>query len=66
MALNPLIKMEAMNNMTPPTTLKRYCKFVGLLNYNRGMWERLSHTLEPSTKLKDNKVTFKWTEVEQK
>ena len=32
------IKFEAMNNMTPPTSCKGVSKFIGLVNYCRGMW----------------------------
>ena len=39
--------------------------FVGLVNYYRYMWGRLSHLLQPLTALTSTKVYFKWTDVKQ-
>ena len=30
------------------------------------MWNRQSHLLQPLTELRSNKVSFKWTDIEQK
>ena len=35
------------------------------MNYHHNIWGKISHTIEPLTKLNPNKVKFKWTEVEQ-
>ena len=58
-------KLEVINNMTPPTSQKVLFKFVGSVNYYRGIWSIRSHSLEPLTKLTLDKVTFKYTEVKQ-
>ena len=55
-----------MKHMTPQTSRKEVCKFIGLVNYYRNMCIRLSHTLAPLTKLMSIKVKLKCTEVEPK
>ena len=40
-------KIEAINNMNPPTFRKELGKFVGVVNYYRNMWPRWPHTLVP-------------------
>ena len=47
-------KIEAINNMTPPTTWKGVHKFIGLFNYYRYVWVSRSHTLKPLTNLMSN------------
>ena len=42
------------------------CAFIGIVNYYRDMWSRLSHLLHPLTALESNKVKLKWTDLEQK
>ena len=59
-------KVEAMVNMMPPKRQKYACMFIGLVNYFMYMWARRSHLLQPLTALTSNKVTFEWTDVEQK
>ena len=48
------------------TYKKVVCKFIGLVNYYCDIWEIHLHMLVPVPKLTSNKVTFKWTEIEQK
>jgi len=65
--INPLSKkVEAINNIAPPTTRKQVRTFIGMVNYYRDMWIRRSETLAPLTALTSKNVPFKWTEVEQK
>ena len=52
--------------MTPTINQKRVSSFIGLVNYYKDMWAKISHLLQPLTALMSNKVKFKWTEVEQK
>ena len=52
--------------MTPPTTEQQVNVFIGLFNYYRYIWSRWSHFLQPLTSLTSDKVTFKWTAIEQK
>ena len=52
--------------MTPPTTQKVFCKFIGLANYYCNMWDRISHTFDTLTKVTYIKIRFKCNEVEQK
>ena len=59
-------KVEAIVNMMPPMRLKLVRAFVGLVNYYRDMWARMTHLIHPLTALTPNKVKFKWTDVEQK
>ena len=55
-----------MVNMTPPNNTKEVCSFIGIVNYYKDMWSRLSYLLHPLTALTSNKVKFKWTEVEKR
>ena len=52
--------------MAPLTTQNSVHKFIGLVYYQRYMWERNFYALEILTDLKYSKDRFKWTEVEQK
>ena len=40
--------------------------FVGLVSYYRAMWTVQSYLIQPLTAITSTKVTFKWTDVEQK
>ena len=51
--------------MKPPNSQKEVRKFIGSVNYYRGMWERRSHMLSPLTKIISSKFKFKWTKIEQ-
>ena len=52
--------------MMPPKTIKHVRSLLGLINYYRDMWSKRSHLLQSLTTLTLTKVTFKWTDVEQK
>ena len=49
-----------------PTRVHDVYWFVGLVNYYRDMWRKLSHTLDAITKLCYTKVKFELTDVYQK
>ena len=51
--------------MNPPTSRKEARHFIGVLNYYRNIWARISHTLVHLTKITPSKVQFKWTKMEQ-
>ena len=51
-------KIEAIKNTIPPTSWMEVCKFIGLVNYCRDMWERHWHKLVTLTKLTSEKVNF--------
>ena len=44
--------------MKPPTSQKEVRQFTGVVKYYRDMWERLSHTLTPLTRITSSKVNF--------
>ena len=52
--------------MTPPTSRKEFCKFIGLVNYYWDVWEIHSHMVVHLTNLTSSKINFKWTEVNQR
>ena len=37
---------KAIVDMAPPINRKRVCRFIGMINYYRDMWDRSSHTLQ--------------------
>jgi RNase H-like domain found in reverse transcriptase/Reverse transcriptase (RNA-dependent DNA polymerase) len=62
-------KVDAIQQLKPPKTLKQLSSLLDLINYYRDMWKRRSHILTPLTEL--TKVTrgsilFKWDEVHEK
>jgi hypothetical protein len=59
-------KINAIKEMTAPTTRKQLRRFIGLVNYYRDMWPKRSELLAPLTDLTSKNKTFKWTEVHQK
>ena len=52
--------------MKPPKNTKEVRDLIGIFNYYRYMWDKLSHLLHPLTALMPHKVKFKCTGVEQK
>jgi hypothetical protein len=59
--------MEAILKMQPPTTLKLFHGFVGMVNYYRDMWPHRAKILAPLTahtgtpKKGEKAPPFKWT-----
>ena len=51
-------KIEAIPNMSPPTSQKEVKQFIGVVNDYRNMWPRRSHTLTPLTKITPNERKF--------
>ena len=49
-------KIEAIKILCRQLPEEKFCKFIGLVNYFRDMWEILSHMLEPLTKFISNVV----------
>jgi len=59
-------KVEAIHNMTAPTTRKQLRRFIGMVNYYRDMWRKRSDVLTPLTALTSKSARWKWTDVHQK
>jgi RNase H-like domain found in reverse transcriptase/Reverse transcriptase (RNA-dependent DNA polymerase) len=59
-------KVEAIMQLTPPTTKRQLRQFLGMINYYRDMWRRRSHILAPLTVMCSAKAKFVWTDKEQK
>ena len=55
-------KVQALQQLAPPKTRRQLRRFLGLVNYYRDMWIRLSEALAPLTELTSEKKPFKWTE----
>jgi hypothetical protein len=59
-------KVEAIMQLTPPTTKRQLRYFLGMINYYQDMWRRRSHILAPLTAMCLAKAKFVWTDKEQK
>ena len=62
-------KVEAIQQLKPPKTLKQLRSLLGLINYYRDMWKQRSHILTPLTELtkvpRGSKL-FKWDKAQNK
>jgi hypothetical protein len=58
-------KVEAINNLAPPTNCTEVRKFIGLVNYYHDMWKQRSEILAPLTKLTPTKSPWKWSDKQQ-
>ena len=60
-------KVEAMERMQPPKTVKQVKQFLGMVNFYRDLWSRQFHILAPLNKLSAvKKKDFRWGPKEQK
>ena len=59
-------KVEAIEKIEAPKTVRQIRRFVGLCNYYRDLWPRRAETLAPLTRLCSKNKKFVWTETEQK
>ena len=57
--------MGGNKNMIPLTSQKEVSNLIGVVYYYQHMLAIHLHTLEPSTKLNQSKVIFKWNEVKK-
>jgi hypothetical protein len=58
-------KVEAINNIATPKTIKELCRFIGMVNYYRDLWPRRSHTLAPLAALMSVAEQWKWNPYHQ-
>ena len=63
--VKPIDKIQGSKNMKPLTSKKQVRRFIGVVNYYRYMWARLSYTIAPLTNIIYSEVKFKWTKIEQ-
>jgi hypothetical protein len=59
-------KVEATKNMVRPTKCKELRSFIGIVNYYRDMWVRMSELLASLTSMTSKNVKFNWTDEHQK
>jgi RNase H-like domain found in reverse transcriptase len=58
-------KVNEIRNITALCTRKELQRFIGLINYYRDMWIRLSEMLAPLTALMSKTTKWQWTNVHQ-
>ena len=58
-------KVEAINNIAPPTNKKQLRRFIGMVNYYRDMWKKRSEILAPLTNLTSKNAKWEWLPVHQ-
>ena len=58
-------KIQAIQNLKPPTNTKQLRSFIGIVNYYRDMWIKRSHILAPLTKLVSKTQKFVWEKEQQ-
>ena len=58
-------KVEAINNIAPPTTKKQLRRFIGMVNFYRDMWSKRSEILAPLASLTSKKAKYIWKEEHQ-
>jgi hypothetical protein len=56
-------KIQAIQNIAPPTTVTEVRRLIGMVQYYRDLWQRRSHLLEPFTAISSGKKGTKitWT-----
>jgi cleavage and polyadenylation specificity factor subunit 1 len=59
-------KIQAIANLTTPTTTKQVRHIVGMVNYYRDMWPKRSEILAPLTELCSKTTKFNWSDRQQK
>jgi hypothetical protein len=58
-------KVEAILRLTPPKLKRQLRRFLGMVNFNRDMWQMRSHILAPLSALVSPKVKFEWHQEHQ-
>ena len=58
-------KIQAIKNMKPPTSRKEGHHFIGVVNYCRDIWSKLSHMLAPLANIIPSQVKCKCNKMEQ-
>jgi hypothetical protein len=61
----PPKKVKVLTNLLPPTTKYKSRQFIRLINYDRNMWTKRSHILEPLASLTSKTAKWRWGDVEQ-
>ena len=61
-----LKKVEAIQALTFPKTCKQLRQFIGMINFYRDMWQKLSELLAPLTALTSKNFKYNWKDEHQK